>query len=191
MAEGVVRGVTASVAAPERAAAEPCLLAPYGWWLRAQVSRDAPPPLPGGYKAGEKVFLVAASRTLANGYKVVHGQQAEVVGPANGEATKGKGVSVRFPGNKGRVGCLLTEVRHLSAASAATPPPAPHKHDAARTPSARPPSLDLALHRRPDPSCKPPWPSAPGARRSRMASGCGGSAGEGPGQASPPLAFGR
>ena len=47
MAEGVIQDMTASVAAPERAAAEAYLLTPYGWWLRAQVSRDAPPPLPG------------------------------------------------------------------------------------------------------------------------------------------------
>ena len=124
------------------------------------------------------MFFTGASESFSNGDKLVHGQQGEVTGPANGEATKGKGVSVRFPGNKGDVCCFLTKVHCLIAASAATPPPAPHKHDAARTPSARPPSLVLALHRRPDPSCKPPWPSAPGARRSRMASGG-------------PLAFGR
>jgi len=49
MAEGVIQDMTASVAAPERAAAEAYLLTPYGWCLRAQVSRerDAPPPLPG------------------------------------------------------------------------------------------------------------------------------------------------
>ena len=139
---------------------------------------------------GEKVFLVVASQTLSNGDKVVHGQQAEVGGPATVETHKGKGVCVRFPGNKFGVDCDLTTVRRLRAASAATPPPAPHTRDAAWTPSARPPSLVLALHRRPDPSCKPPWPSAPGARRSRMASGGGGSAGEGPGQSSPPSGFG-
>jgi hypothetical protein len=158
---------------------------------RQPAVSDPPPPLPGGYKVGEKVFFTGASHTFPSGDKLVHGQQGEVTGPANGEATKGKGVSVRFPGNKGDVCCFLTKVHCLIAASAATPPPAPHKHDAARTPSARPPSLVLALPRRPDPSCKPPWPSAPGARRSRMANGGGGSAGEGPGQASPPLAFGR
>ena len=91
------------------------------------MSRDAPPPLPGGYKVGEKVFYTGASQTLSSGDKLVHGQHREVMGPATGEATKGKGVSVLFPGNKGNVGCLLTEVRRLRAASAATPPPAaPH-----------------------------------------------------------------
>jgi len=167
------------------------LLTPYGWWLRAQVSRDAPLPLPGGYKLGEKVFFTGRSKTFLDGDKVVHGQQGEVMGPATSVALKGKGVCVLFPGNMGNVNCYLTSVRRLRAASATTlrlrPP---HTRDAAHAPRARPPSLDLALPCRPDPSCKPPWPSAPGARRSRMVRGGCGSAGEGPGQASPPLAFG-
>jgi hypothetical protein len=83
------------------------------------VSRDAPPPLPGGYKVGEKVFFTGPSETLSNGDKVVHGQQGEVVGPANGEAAKGKGVCLRFPVNKFDVDCYLTQVRRLRAASAA------------------------------------------------------------------------
>ena len=119
--------------------------------------------------------------------------QGKVVGPATLQEVKGKGVCLRFPGNTATVSvcCHLTMVRRLSAASAATlPPPAPHTRDAAWTPSARPPSLVLALPRRPDPSCKPPWPSAPGARRSRMVRGGCGSAGEGPGQSSPPSGFG-
>ena len=91
------------------------------------MSRDAPPPLPGGYKVGEKVFYTAANYTYPSGDKLVHGQQCEVTGPCTFDGTgsrvkaTGKGVSVLFPGNKGNVGCLLTEVR---AASAATPPPA-------------------------------------------------------------------
>ena len=128
----------ASVAAPEGAAAEPCLLTPFGWWLRAQVSRDAPPPLPGGYKVGEKVFYTGASLTWDDGDKIVHGQQGEVMGPGNDEY-EGKGVRVRFPGNKVNTSCLLTEVRRLRAASAATLPPAPPTRVAAHAPS--PPSL--------------------------------------------------
>ena len=53
-------------------------------------------PLPGGYRVGEKVFYTWPNRTFADGDKVVHGQQGEVVGPATGENTKGKGVAVRF-----------------------------------------------------------------------------------------------
>ena len=107
----------------------------------AQVSRDAPPPLPGGYRVGEKVFFTGASYTLSDedGDKVVHGGQGEVMGPGTGKE-RDTHVVVLFPGNKGSIECRLTEVRRLRAASAATPPPAPHTRDAAHAPSARPPA---------------------------------------------------
>ena len=94
----------------------------------AQVSRGAPPPLPGGYRVGEKVFYTGANETLPSGNKLAHGQQGEVVGPGTGsKRTEGKGVCVLFPGNKGSIECRLTTVRRLSTASAATPPAcAPH-----------------------------------------------------------------
>ena len=41
----------------------------------AQVSRDAPPPLPGGYTVGDKVFFTGTSETFPSGNKLVHGQQ--------------------------------------------------------------------------------------------------------------------
>ena len=87
------------------------------------MSRDAPPPLPGGYNLGDKVFYSGASQTFPSGNKVVHGQQGEVVGPATAESHKGKGVKVRFPGNKGNISCYLTQVRRLRAAPAASPTP--------------------------------------------------------------------
>eukprot|EP00964_Phaeocystis_antarctica_P052215 scaffold30550_cov66-Phaeocystis_antarctica.AAC.7 len=85
------------------------------------VSRNAPPPLPGGYKVGEKVFFTAASQTLPNGDKLVHGQQGEVTGPATVEIHKGKGVNLPLhvgppPPRRLR--------RH--------PPPDPHTRDADR-----------------------------------------------------------
>ena len=93
------------------------------------MSRAAPPPLPGGYKPGEKVFYTGASWTVPSGDKVVHGQQGEVVGPALRESVKGKGVKVLFPGNKGNISCYLTQVCRLRAAPAAKPTPAPHTND--------------------------------------------------------------
>ena len=113
-----------SVAAPERGsrASPPSLRLVY-----PQVSRDAPPPLPGGYKLGEKVFWTGASETISNGDKVVHGGQGEVMGPSTLETHKDKRVCVLFPGNKDSVNCLLPEVRRLRAAFATPPPPAaPH-----------------------------------------------------------------
>ena len=82
------------------------------------MSRDAPPPLPGGYKVGEKVFFTGASETSDDGEKLVHGQQGEVVGPAAGEDGE-EGLMVLFPGNTDGVECDLTEVRRLRAASTA------------------------------------------------------------------------
>ena len=89
---------------------------------RQPAASDPPPALPGDYKLGEKVFYTAANQTLSNGDKVVHGQQGEVTGPATAESVKGKGVNVRFPGNKGKINCYLTQARRLRAAPAATHP---------------------------------------------------------------------
>jgi hypothetical protein len=118
---------------------------------RQPAVSDAPPPLPGGYKVGEKVFFTGRSETFADGDKVVRGQQGEVTGPATLEEAKGKGVNVRFPGNnKDGVDCLLTTVRRLRAASAATPrAPAPNTHATLPTPRASP---RQPLPRRPEPS---------------------------------------
>ena len=97
------------------------------------MSRDAPPPLPGDYKVGEKVFYTGLSQTFPSGNKLVHGQQGEVAGPITNETHKGKGVAVLFPGNKQSIGCLLTHVCRFRAAPAA-PSPAPHTRDAAHSP---------------------------------------------------------
>ena len=89
------------------------------------MSRDAPPPLPGGYKVGEKVFYTGVSQTLAAGYELVHGQQGEVMGPATCESHKGKGVNVLFLSNKVAVSCWLISVRRRRRR--AQPPTAPHR----------------------------------------------------------------
>ena len=74
------------------------------------MSRDAPPPLPGGYTVGEKVFYTGMNHAFPNGDKLVHGQQGEVTGPITNETHKGKGVAVVFPGNKGNVQCYLYQL---------------------------------------------------------------------------------
>ena len=84
----------------------------------AQVSREPPPPLPGGYAVGEQVYYTGKSETIENGYRLEHGKQGEVVGPAT--SYKGKGVDVRFPGNKSAISCWLTNVRRRRR-RAATP----------------------------------------------------------------------
>ena len=102
------------------------------------MSRDPPPPLPGGYKVGDKVFFTGPNHTFPCGDKLVHGQQGEVMGPATFlttlETVRGKAVVVRFPCNKGDVICYLDQVRRST-------PPAP-----ATSPSTPAPELGQAYH---------------------------------------------
>ena len=111
------------------------------WRVSAQVSREPPPPLPGGYVVGEQVYYTGASqattweeqvyytggavKTFENGDRVEHGKQGKVVGPMSSEGLEGTGgVAVLFPGNEGAIECYLTEVRR----HAATPPPSPARY---------------------------------------------------------------
>ena len=55
----------------------------------------------------------------------MHGEQGEVVGPATSESHKGKGVEVRFPGNKGTVSCYLNQVRRRCHVQLSTAPRRP------------------------------------------------------------------
>jgi len=96
----------------------------------APMSGRGAQPLPGGYKVAEKVFFTGVSKTFPSGNTLVHGQQGEVTGPAISETHKGKGVAVRFPGNKGDVSCHLNNVCRLRC----RPSPAPHTRDASHTP---------------------------------------------------------
>ena len=89
----------------------------------AQVSREPPPPLPGDYVVGEQVYFTGTGETLASGNRLEHGKQGEVMGPATDESFRGKGVKVRFPGNKDAISCYLTEVRRRCA----QPPTAPRR----------------------------------------------------------------
>ena len=69
-----------------------------------QLSRTPPPPLPGGYAVGDRVFYTGASR------KLTPGQAGEVKGhPKSDKPHFGKGLSVMFPGDKFSIACHLTE----------------------------------------------------------------------------------
>ena len=88
--------------------------------MGAQVSREPPPPLPGGYTVGEQVYYTGAGETFKSGNRLVHGEQGEVVGPAT-LSLRGKGVAVLFSGNKGvielhpdQVAAAATEATHSS-----------------------------------------------------------------------------
>ena len=78
--------------------------------------------LPGIFNLTEHVFYTGPNYTFPNGDKLVHGQQGEVMGPAMLESLKGKGLSIRFPGNKANVltECFLTELSRSPPVSGAT-----------------------------------------------------------------------
>ena len=110
-----------------------------GAWAQ-QVSRQPPPPLPGGYTVGEQVYYTGTSESFENGEQLEHGKQGEVAGPATSKSHEGKGVAVLFPGNKGAIICLLDHVRrgrrHAQPPPAANPPSCPSSQPATHTTSA-------------------------------------------------------
>ena len=55
------------------------------------------------------VFYTCSSHTLSNGDRVAYGGEGKVTGPGSG-AEKDKRVAVTFPGNKGNINCLLTQL---------------------------------------------------------------------------------
>ena len=104
-----------------------------------------------GYKVGDLVFYMGQSQTFADGDKVAHGQQGNVIGvlPTQLTSSVPTHLAVRFSGNKGYVGLRFTEVRRLRAASTATPLTcAPHT----RLPTARAAPRQTLLWR-PSPHC--------------------------------------
>ena len=85
--------------------------------LLTNLSRSPPPPLPGGFSLGEKLYWNGRSEIFPSGNRLVHGKQGEVMGPDdNGDPNR---LNVHFPGNKHGVRCQLTKL------SRAPPPPLP------------------------------------------------------------------
>ena len=83
------------------------------------LSRSPPPPLPGGYAVGEKLYFTGTSETFPSGNKVTHGQEGEVTGhPWSDSPAFGKGVAVMFPGNKGNIAAPHRAQPHAAAAAA-------------------------------------------------------------------------
>ena len=70
--------------------------------MGVQVSRE-PPPLPGGFVLGEKVYYTGPSETFedpSETFVLEHGAQGEVVGRVRAGGHMFEGVAVRFPGSK-------------------------------------------------------------------------------------------
>ena len=79
------------------------------------LSRSPPPPLPGGFSIGEKVYYTGPNKTLESGDRWVHGERGEIVGPAD----DGKQLWVQLPGNKQPHNCPPNSL------SRSPPPPLP------------------------------------------------------------------
>jgi len=87
--------------------------------LLMHLSRQAPPPLPGGYKPNDELFYIGPSTYFASGNRMVHGERGTVAGPALAASHTGKGLAIQFPGNEGHVQIYLEEL------SRRRPPPLP------------------------------------------------------------------
>ena len=59
-------------------------------------------------QVGDKIYYTGASETIANGDKLIYGQQGEVRGAGRGKWV-GR-VSVLFPGNTGNINCTVDEL---------------------------------------------------------------------------------
>ena len=70
------------------------------------LSRAWPPP-PELFKVGDCVHFTGPSATIDKHHAVCHGALGEVVGVHPAEPAQ---VSVRFPSNKGEIGCFVTEL---------------------------------------------------------------------------------
>ena len=93
--------------------------------MQASLQQGASAPSQAyGYKVGDLVFYTGQSQTFADGDKVAHGQQGNVIGvlPTQLTSSVPTHLAVRFSGNKGYAGLRFTEVRRLRAAPTAPPP---------------------------------------------------------------------
>ncbi|EOD23157.1 hypothetical protein EMIHUDRAFT_195782 [Emiliania huxleyi CCMP1516] len=74
------------------------------------LTRDPPPPLPGGFAPDDLVYYNGSSSSFDNGDVLMFGERGTVVGPATLASHKGKGLAVLFDGNKGTVQVFLNQL---------------------------------------------------------------------------------
>ena len=79
--------------------------------FQKELSKSEPPPFPEGFRISQTLLFIGKDETLANGKRLIHGQLGQVVGPGTLSArTKGEGLLMKFQGNDGNLGCLLSEL---------------------------------------------------------------------------------
>ena len=93
------------------------------------LSRSPPPPLPGGFSVGDRVYYTGDCGTVDGGNRLVHGTQGELTGLTN-KACPDK-LCVTFPGCAKQVICQLTNLSRT--------PPAGH------SPPEYPPMIQITL----------------------------------------------
>jgi len=64
-----------------------------------RLSREKPPPLPGGHRLGDRLYYTGVNKSFKSGNKLMYGQQGAVVGPAT-DKHQGNGLKLQFPGNR-------------------------------------------------------------------------------------------
>ena len=85
------------------------------------LSRSPPPPLPGGFSIGQKVYYTGDSKTLASGNRIAYGEQCEIMGPADSDEPKPDQLNVQFPGRDRHVNMLLSSLSRSQPADYSPP----------------------------------------------------------------------
>ena len=78
--------------------------------------------LAGGYRLGETLYYIGSSQTFPSGNKLVFGKQGEVMGPGAAPDEKTR-IGMMFPGNKGKVNCVLATLSRTPPVRRVSPPP--------------------------------------------------------------------
>jgi hypothetical protein len=85
------------------------------------LSRSPPPPLPGGFSIGQKVYYTGDSKTLASGNWLVFGEPCEIMGPTDSTEPQPDQLNVQFPGRDKHVNCKLSSLSRLQPADHSPP----------------------------------------------------------------------
>ena len=85
------------------------------------LSRSPPPPLPGGFSIGQKVYYTGDSKTLASGNWLVFGEPCEIMGPTDSTEPQPDQLNVQFPGRDRHVNCKLSSLSRLQPADHSPP----------------------------------------------------------------------
>ena len=81
------------------------------------LSYSPPPPLPGGFSIGEKLYYTGGNYFFDNGDRLLPHEQGEVMGPST--SVEGQ-LMLKFPKNKRTVKCRVDELSRYPSNNSAT-----------------------------------------------------------------------